>query len=100
MAGTDREKDVTDWFSVQSGIDHGEVVVTDTEGRFDQALRDGRHLLHADEPASAGGRDVGPGPYELLLMALGACTSITLRMYADRKRWPRSAAEDRQHVPG
>jgi uncharacterized OsmC-like protein len=63
-------------------------VVSDTDSRFDQVLLDGRHLLHADEPASAGGRDVGPGPYELLLMALGACTSITLRMYADRKQWP------------
>ena len=77
-----------DWSSVQSGIGLGEVVVSDTDSRFDQVLLDGRHLLHADEPASAGGRDVGPGPYELLLMALGACTSITLRMYADRKQWP------------
>jgi putative redox protein len=77
-----------DWSSLQSRIGPGETVVTDTDNRFEQVLLDGRHLLHGDEPVSAGGKDVGSGPYELLLMALGSCTSITLRMYADRKDWP------------
>ena len=58
------------------------------EGKFTEHLLDGRHRLLADEPVAAGGNDRGPGPYELLLMSLGACTTMTLRLYADRKRWP------------
>jgi putative redox protein len=63
-------------------------VVESGEGKFTEHLLDGRHRLLADEPAAAGGNDRGPGPYELLLMALGSCTTMTLRLYADRKRWP------------
>ena len=63
-------------------------VVESGEGKFTEHLLDGRHRLVADEPAALGGNDRGPGPYELLLMALGACTTMTLRLYADRKRWP------------
>jgi uncharacterized OsmC-like protein/alpha/beta superfamily hydrolase len=65
------------------------VTVTETrEGRYAQAITAGRHRLRADEPASAGGDDSGPSPYDLLLAGLGACTSMTLRMYAEQKKWP------------
>lgn len=69
--------------------DQQEVYVQESgEGRFAQEIRAGRHTLHGDEPKSVGGDDDGPTPYGLLLAALGACTSMTLRMYADRKDWP------------
>jgi putative redox protein len=57
-------------------------------GRFIQNMRTGRHVLVADEPVSVGGNDAGPGPYEYLLMGLGACTGMTLRMYAEHKKLP------------
>jgi uncharacterized OsmC-like protein len=66
----------------------GWVEVEETRsGRFAQRVRVGRHVLAADEPVSAGGDDTGPDPYGLLAAALGACTSMTLRMYAARKDW-------------
>jgi putative redox protein len=65
------------------------VVVSSTgNGAFEQMLLNGRHTLLADEPKAVGGNDVGPGPYEFLLMSLGSCTSMTLQMYAGRKKWP------------
>ena len=63
-------------------------VVESGEGKFTQDLLDGRHRLLADEPVEAGGNDRGPNPYELLLMALGACTAMTIRLYVERKKWP------------
>jgi putative redox protein len=67
----------------------GAVVVQETgEGRFTQHIAAGKHALRADEPEDFGGSDSGPGPYDLLLAGLGACTSMTLRMYAARKQWP------------
>jgi putative redox protein len=60
-----------------------------------QEISAGPHTLYADEPADAGGDDVGPDPYELLLGALGACTSMTLVLYARRKKWPLDGVEVR-----
>jgi putative redox protein len=56
--------------------------------RYHVDLQAGRHALAADEPTDHGGADTGPPPFGLLLSGLGACTAITLRMYADRKQWP------------
>jgi uncharacterized OsmC-like protein len=64
------------------------VVVRGSASGFTQEVEAGRHRLAADEPVAAGGADAGPSPYELLLAALGACTSMTLAMYARRKQWP------------
>jgi len=67
----------------------GKVVVQETrESKFSQRVLVGQHVIRADEPVSAGGLDSGLSPYELLLAGLGACTSMTMRMYADLKGLP------------
>ncbi len=67
----------------------GTVTVAETrEGKFTQSIQIGAHQLRADEPVAAGGGDTGPSPYDLLLAGLGACTAMTLRLYADQKQWP------------
>ena len=64
-----------------------EVVVRGSVAGFAQEITAGSHRLFSDEPKAAGGEDAGPSPYELLAAALGACTSMTLGMYARRKQW-------------
>ncbi len=64
------------------------VVVRGSASGFAQEIHAGRHRIVADEPVSAGGTDSGLSPYDLLLAALGACTSMTVGMYARRKSWP------------
>ncbi len=64
------------------------VVVHGSTKGFTQEITVGRHRLQADEPLAVGGTDTGPNPYDLLVSALGACTSMTVSMYARRKHWP------------
>jgi uncharacterized OsmC-like protein len=72
---------------MDEALEAGVVLVRGSAAGFAQEIRAGRHRLLADEPVAAGGTDTGPGPYELLLAALGACTSMTVALYARRKRW-------------
>jgi putative redox protein len=65
-----------------------EVSVEWADGQFAQDIEVGGHRLRADEPTEKGGDNSGPGPHELLLAALGSCTAMTLKVYAERKGWP------------
>ncbi len=62
-------------------------------GRYQQSVRVGRHNMLADEPATVGGDDAGPAPFDYVMAGLGACTSMTLRMYAERKGLPLTRVE-------
>lgn len=70
---------------------------------FTQHVEIGPHRLLADEPAELKGEDLGPAPHDWLLAGLGACTSMTVKMYADRKGWPLDSARvllNAEHVEG
>ena len=72
----------------EDGAAPGEVVVRGGGAGFAQEVTVGGHYIVADEPVVKGGTDTGPGPYDLLLAALGSCTSMTIGLYARRKHWP------------
>jgi len=63
----------------------GVVVAENRKGRYQQAVTVGQHQLIADEPLEVGGGDAGPEPFDYVMAGLGACTSMTLRMYAERR---------------
>jgi putative redox protein len=71
------------------------VRVGETGAKYANSVEVGTHRLIADEPLAAGGGDTGPQPFEYLLAGLGACTSMTVRMYADRKGWKLAAVRVR-----
>src|SRR5437660_1366178 len=64
------------------------VIVHGTGAGFAQEVKIDSHEVYADEPVSYGGTDTGPSPYDLLLAALGSCTSMTIGLYARKRRWP------------
>jgi putative redox protein len=86
-AWAERYLDMTATTQTAAAAEPHDVLVRETRrGTFQQDITAGTHHFLADEPVAAGGLDSGPGPYDLLLAALGACTSMTLRLYADRKK--------------
>jgi putative redox protein len=73
----------------EAEVESGLVLVRETHGgKFQQEILTGPHRLLADEPVKLGGLDSGPGPYDFLLAGLGACTAMTIRLYADFKKIP------------
>ena len=77
----------SDGLSPNTATDEAGVTVSIGRDRYRADIQAAGHALVADEPVSSGGGDLGPGPYDLLLAALGSCTAMTLRMYADHKGW-------------
>jgi uncharacterized OsmC-like protein len=82
------------------GAEPREVVVDGSAKGFAQNIVVGGHRLLADEPTAVGGTDTGPGPYDLLLAALGSCTSMTVGLYARGKQWPLEAVRVRLRPRG
>jgi putative redox protein len=79
-------------------LENSVTVLESGNGPYAQFVTVGRHVMGADEPEHFGGRDTGPSPYEYVLAGLGACTAMTLRMYADRHAWPlQTIAVDVRH---
>jgi len=72
-------------------------IIVSSSGFLKQEITAGTHQFIADEPREAGGTDAGPDPYSYLLAALGACTSMTLQLYARRKQWPLEKVTVRLH---
>jgi len=72
----------------ENGVSRGQIRVLEENRRFLRRVLSDDHAWLADEPTSSGGDNAGPDPYEQLLAALGSCTSMTLRLYANRKSWP------------
>lgn len=77
--------------NASTGSEPREAVVHGKADGFTQEITVGGHRFRADEPQAVGGTDTGPGPYDLLISALGACTSMTVSLYARRKQWPLEA---------
>ncbi|AOR79683.1 OsmC family protein [Novosphingobium resinovorum] len=77
---------------------HGTAHIGDTPWRTEIVV--GGHAITADEPEALGGQGAGPAPYDLLLASLGACTAITLKMYAARKGWPLQSLDVELHLGG
>ncbi len=97
-AGAERYLDMAADSQPSDDTEAGTVVVRETRrGKFQQEVIVGAHRLLADEPVAVGGMDSGPGPYDLLLAGLGACTSMTLRLYAERKQLPLKQTTVRLH---
>ena len=71
-----------------------------SDAHYATTITTGQHTLVSDEPPRNGGADVGPAPFDLLLASLGACTAMTLKMYAEHKQWPLEALEVRLHYHG
>ena len=74
--------------TTSEGLPPADVIVRGSAAGFAQEVLIGSHQLTADEPIAAGGTNSGPSPYDLLLAALGSCTSVTVALYARRKSWP------------